>query len=186
MRPTGLWYLLSTQSLVTAYNWPARVPSPGGLGTWAPLREAGHTAIKAKYIVIFEETHTLAAHFDNIGHDLSGLNGFKYIDWLPGYTAILDDEDLDKVRPDPSVLLVETDVRVSVVEPHGLANASDLYSHHRKRYNTDVNSRAPYGLQMVGAGRQLATPVRDFGNYAMLQYAGLSTLLKSYIYCLAS
>lgn len=170
---------LGAFTLASAIDIPPRTPAPTGTGTWAPLIGMDDEVIDSKYVVMFHPGHTLEQHFVNIGHNLSHLPGFEYATWLPGYTALFHDEEmLDLVRPDPQVLLVEPDKPVRLIEPvqsFESSNASVSDDHQKREYTLETNYAAPYGLQQVGAGSKLKTPVNNGGRYDHIHPAGTGT-----------
>lgn len=171
--------LLGLLKLAPATEIPPRTPAPTGSGTWAPLIGLEDDVIDSKYVIMFQPGHTLEQHFTNIGQNLSHLPGFKFASWLPGYTALFHDEHmLDLVRPDPQVLLVEPDKPVQLIQPvpsPEYSNASASDGHQKREYTLETNYAAPYGLQQVGAGSKLGTPVNNGGRYDHFHPAGKGT-----------
>lgn len=177
MRSCIISLLLGAATLAFAIDWPARVPAPTGNGTWAPLLGLEYEVIDFKYVVMFQPNHTLERHFSTISRNLSGLPGFEFAHWLPGYAALFfDNATLNVVRSDSHVILVDTVKPVSLIEPVERARTSNFSvgsGPHKREYLTEANYHAPYGLQQLGAGSKLATPVRNGGEYDMVYLAGL-------------
>ena len=148
-------------------------------GTLAPLEGFNsEAAIPGEYIVHLRKGHTLEEHLKTIGKNFSDQERFRRHDFLPGYTAQVDDDTLhNQIRKDPAVLLVEKNRRVKLISPINRASESSTPpgAHKMKRYTQLTQSGVTYGLQMVGAKGKLslpAPPTSDHGDYDFVEWAG--------------
>lgn len=149
-------------------------------GALAPFYDSdSDAAIPDDFAVLFRPGHTLKQHFEFINKDMSSVANFESFGW--GYAANLSNSDhLDGVRRDSGVLGVERTVRGLLIDSVASSNASlepemnevTANTIVKRGYKTDVNEGAPYGLQMLGSGRKLSTPVREIGRYDYLHGAG--------------
>lgn len=149
----------------------------------APLRNLDHEdRIEDRYIVLFDEDHSLEDHYAHLGRNLSDTFGFLKMKY--GYGAYIQDASLlARIRTDPKVWTVDVGKHLYIPPyvstptnetmpkiPQG--PAPKIAKRGTRTYETRINSEAPWGLQMISAGRKLTTPPKDGGEYEYIANAG--------------
>lgn len=134
--------------------------------------------IPGEYVVMFWPEYAREAHGQAIGKNASEFADFRRYSF--GYSASLDDEDLDIIRRDPGVRWVEADQHVHPLEP---VEESALEVNITNSPTAPLSERdfalfqelhAPYGLQMLAAGSKISPlPVLYNRVYDFVGGAGL-------------
>jgi len=150
----------------------------------APLHNLHHEdKIEDRYVVHFDDDHTLEDHYAHIGQNLSDTDSFHKMKY--GYGAFIQDASLlTRIRTDPKVWAVDTGKRIFIPPyistptnetmpkiPQGPA-PNPIAKRGTRTYKTNTNWVAPWGLQMISAGKKLASPPKDNGKYEYLANAG--------------
>jgi hypothetical protein len=145
----------------------------------APLLGSHHEdKIEDYYIVLFHPDHTHDDHYAHVGQNLSDAVHLK-----SGYGAHIPDLSLlTQIRSDAGVLAVEVDREITIPDfvrtptnetvPEHVDHEPGLAKRGTKTFETRKNYLAPWGLQMISAGKKLSSPPQDMGTYEYLANAG--------------
>jgi hypothetical protein len=148
----------------------------------APLLGSHHDdKIEDYYIVLFDPDHTHNDHYAYVGQNLS--DSVHFVQLKSGYGAHIPDLSLlTQIRSDPGVLAVEVDREISIPDfvrtptnetvPEHVDHEPGLVKRGTKTFETRKNYLAPWGLQMISAGKKLSSPPQDMGTYEYLANAG--------------
>jgi hypothetical protein len=148
-------------ALLTTFRLLGRIEQRSSRPGQAAYHKTGPNLVPDTYFVAFHSNHTLQAHFDYLGRNLSETaSRFNYVPGLGGYYAVLDSYTLhEEIRYDPGVFLVSHSRRIKPmkVEVQGSRDgpSSDFVDQRLNRRGASwfktTTLNAGYGSAMISA-----------------------------------
>jgi len=133
--------------------------------------------IPGKYIIHFHHNYTMSLHNFHVGRDMSCSDDFRFLPWLPGYTATLDNYTFHEVvRRDRGVAFAENDLRLLLEDESELVSenrvpSSQAEERTEKRWLMQVQPDRPWHLHMITSYERVNRPVGG-GDHPMMQFSG--------------
>jgi hypothetical protein len=126
----------------------------------APYHRIG-TLVQDSYLVSLHKNHSIEAHFNHIGQNLSETDTFMAYKNFNAYSITANASIIhDLIRYDPGVAYVQHNHYVDM--PVERISTPPLESKILRRWKQITDPLAIWWLAMLAAGRKLASPVPDF------------------------